>query len=178
MLRAILLTLLLAAAAVVALWQFDVIDLPLGDGSLARQPEVPDIHAAAAAAQVPELLTALEAGTPPDSRTEDGATPLMLAASASAGVSVLNLLLEAGADVNATDNAGLTPLLHAARETRQPDAVLLLLNAGADPTHRSPAGDSAATLAAANPTLNATRLLPRLQELENGPYDPDWPSGY
>lgn len=178
MLRAILLTLLLAAAAVVVLWQFDIINLPFGEGSLARQPAVPDIHEAAAETQLPELLSALEAGTPVDSRDGDGATPLMLAVSASAGASFLQLLLEAGADVNAVDSAGFTPLLRAARDSRQPDALLLLLNAGADPTARSPQGDSAASLAASNPTLNATRLLPRLQELAEADFDPAWPSGY
>lgn len=178
MLRAILIILLLAAAAVVALWQFDVIDLPFGEGSLSRQPQVPDIHEAVSQGEAADLLSALEAGTPVDSRDESGATPLMLAVSGSAGGGIVNLLLEAGASVNVADNAGFTPLLRAARDTRLPDTVLLLLNAGADPTARSQAGDSAASLAAANPAVNATRLLPRLQELADGPYDPAWPSGY
>ncbi len=178
MLRAILVILLLAAAAVVALWQFDVIDLPFGDGSLASAPQTPDIMEAAAEADAAGLLGALEAGTPVDSRDENGATPLMLAAAGSAGNGILNLLLEAGADVNTADNAGFTPLMYAARDTRLPDTVLLLLNAGADPTVRSANGDSAASLAANNPSVNATRLLPRLQELTDGPFDPAWPSGY
>lgn len=178
MFRAILVTLLLLAAAAVALWQFDVIDLPFGDGSLTSQEVLPDLHEAAAAGNVTDLQAALAAGTPADSRDQTGATPLMVAGAGSARPELLKVLLDAGANVNASDNSGFTPLLLAARDSRQPDSVLLLLNAGADPTVRGPEGETAADLAAANPSLNATRLLPRLQELADAPFDPEWPSGY
>lgn len=178
MIRAIAVILLLAAGAVVALWQFDVIDLPFGEGALGRQEAVPDLLEAAANGEVSDLLAALDAGTPVDTRNAEGRTALMEAVSASAGSGVTGLLLEAGADVNAVDNAGFSPLLLAARDSRVPDTVLVLLNAAADPTLRTPAGDTAASLATTNPAVNSTRLLGRLEELTEIPFNPSWPSGY
>lgn len=178
MLRAILVTLLLAAGALVVLWQLDVIDLPFGQGALGRQPEIPDLLRAAEEGNAQDIMAALSAGTPVNTRDEAGRTALMRAVSGSAGSGTLSLLLEGGADVNSSDAAGMTPLLLAARDSRTADSVLFLLNAGANPTVRSAAGETAADLAAANPAVNSTRLLVRLQELTDHPYNPDWPSGY
>lgn len=178
MLRAILLILLLAAGAVVALWQFDVIDLPFGQGALQSQPAPPDILQAVESGNVQEILAALEAGTPVDTRAADGSTALMLAVGQSSGSGTVNLLLEAGADVNARDFQGQTPLLLAAARSSAPDTLLLLLNAGADPTVVDGSGRSAAELAADNPAISGTILLERLQELSQQPWNPDWPSGY
>ncbi len=178
MFRAIAVILLLAAGAVVALWQFDVIDLPFGEGGLGRQDVAPDLIQAARDGEVADLLAALDAGSPVDTRDAEGRTALMEAVSASAGSAVVGLLIEAGADVNAVDNAGFSPLLLAARDSRVADTVLVLLNAAADPTLRTPAGETAASLAASNPAINSTRLLGRLEELADFPFDPAWPSGY
>lgn len=178
MFRAIAVILLLAAGAVVVLWQLDVIDLPFGSGALGSQDAVPDLLQAAREGDTDNLIAALEAGTPADTRNSEGRTPLMEAVSASAGSAVVNMLLAAGADVNTTDQDGMTPLLLAARDSRVADTVLVLMNAGADPTARTPAGETAAGLAAGNPAVNSTRLLPRLSELQEFPFDPAWPTGY
>src|SRR5690606_29602242 len=129
MFRAIAVILLLAAGAVVALWQFDVIDLPFGEGGLGRQDVAPAILQADRYGEVADLLAALDAGSPVDTRDAEGRTALMEAVSASAGSAVVGLLIEAGADVNAVDNAGFSPLLLAARDSRVADTVLVLLNA-------------------------------------------------
>lgn len=178
MLRTILAILLIAAAAVVALWQFDVIELPFGQGSLSRQPAVPDLLAAAAEGVTADMLAALEAGTPVDIRDSAGATPLMLAVSGPGASAAASLLLDHGADLNAADQDGNTVLHLAARDTRDPAVVLLLMNAGADPTVRNLTGETAADLAARNPTVSATRLVGRLRELQDSQFDASWPSGY
>lgn len=178
MLRTILAILLVAAAAVVALWQFDVISLPFGQGSLSRQPAVPDLLEAATLGATEDMLAALEAGTPVDTRNSEGATPLLLAVNSPDASAAVSLLLEHGADLHAADAAGNTVLHVAARDTRDPATVLLLMNAGADPTVRNLAGETAADLAARNPTVSATRLVSRLRELQDSQFDRNWPSGY
>lgn len=178
MIRAILVILLVAAAAVVALWQFDVIDLPFGQGTAGAENAVPDLFQAVRDGDVPAAEAAIAAGTPVSLTDAEGRTALMLAASGDAPASMLTAILNAGAPVNARAPDGSTALLLAAQETRDANKVLLLMNAGADPTVRNNAGESAAQLAARNASVNATTVLVRLQELEDSEFNPDWPSGY
>jgi murein DD-endopeptidase MepM/ murein hydrolase activator NlpD len=178
MLRVILTILILAAAALVALWQFDVIEMPWGAGALSERGAPPNIFDAARAGDGEKLQLALEAGTPVDLRDEFGQTPLMYAISAAAAPAIINQLLQAGAAVNAQSDSLWTPLMYAARDGKSPETVLLLLNAAADPTLRNSEGESALTYARQNPALASMMLISRLEQLTGAPFDPAWPSGY
>jgi murein DD-endopeptidase MepM/ murein hydrolase activator NlpD len=178
MLRVILTILILAAAAFVALWQFDVIDLPVGAGALSNREAPPDLFEAARSADSEKLALALAAGAPVDLRDEFGQTPLMYAISAGAPPAFINSLLQAGANVNAKSSAAWTPLMYAARDGKSPETVLLLLNAAADPTVLNSDGETALTYARQNPALASMMLINRLEQLTSAPFDPAWPGGY
>ncbi|MGC8785779.1 MAG: ankyrin repeat domain-containing protein, partial [Armatimonadota bacterium] len=79
--------------------------------------------------------TALMLGTPVDSRTAYGETPLMVAARAGCRTAVWEFIRR-GADVNAADNRGITPLYHAA-EVGDAMTVKKLLQSGAHPNSAS-----------------------------------------
>lgn len=178
MLRVLLTIVILAAATLVTLWQFDVIDLPFGDGALKSRVATPDIFAAATAGDAEQINTALGAGTPVDSRDEFGQTPLMYALSGGAGPAMIRFLLDEGANLNVVADSQWTPLMYAARDTGNPEVMLLLLNAGADPTLRNDEGDSALVYARQNPALGSIVLLNRLEQLTDAAFDPAWPAGY
>lgn len=76
----------------------------------------------------------LEAGADPNSRDEEGGTPLLYAARHGEAEWV-GRLLEVGADPNVRKQDGVTPLMSAAHGGHV-KAVVLLINAGADPNAR------------------------------------------
>jgi len=73
----------------------------------------------------------LDRGGDPNSRTQSGATPLILAAYS---LEKTRLMVEKGADVNAKANDGTTPLWVAAGAPGNERTVRYLLEKGADPT--------------------------------------------
>lgn len=178
MLRAVLVIAILIAGAIVALWQFDLLRLPFGQGGLATQQSVPDLLEAAARGNPDDIAEALAAGVPVDTADGAGRTALMLAASEQPSAAVVGRLVAAGANLNARDDIGMTPLMYAARDASAPEAVLLLMQAGADASARNAEGLGAWDYAARNPAIAGTILLARLDELKDGPFDTNWPSGY
>lgn len=98
----------------------------------------------------------LDQGADPDSREEDGMTPLLWAAN-SGCLETVRILLAAGADPNAVWDDGTTPLIEAvvgdsaaAIEEMHPiyaQIVELLLEAGADPSVEDPDGYTALEIA-------------------------------
>jgi murein DD-endopeptidase MepM/ murein hydrolase activator NlpD len=178
MLRVLLTVFVVAAGAVVALWQLGLVALPLDRSAAVERRSQDTLFAVVKGNDLEALRSLLTTGTDVDARDELGQTPLMYALSADAGAPVVNALLEAGADVNATTDAGWTPLMYAARDSSSAETVQLLMIAGADPTRVNPDGQTAADLARANPAVASTWLLKRLQELADGPFSPDWPSGF
>jgi N-acyl-D-amino-acid deacylase len=93
------------------------------------------------------LKDILHRGTPPDVRTRDGTTPLMVAA-LHGSAEMVELLLEHGADTRAVNQRGVTALLWGARDA---DKVRLLLGRGADPNARSDLGNTPLMVAAGSP---------------------------
>jgi murein DD-endopeptidase MepM/ murein hydrolase activator NlpD len=178
MLRVILTIVILAAAALVALWQFDVIELPWADGALSSREAPPNVFDAAKAADREKLDLALAAGASLDLRDEFGQTPLMYAVSANAGPEFIGHLLKKGAAVNAQSDSQWTPLMYAARDSSSSETLLLLLNAAADPTIRNSEGQTALDLMRGNPALASPTLLRRLEQLTEAKFNPAWPSGY
>lgn len=178
MMRIVLALLIIVAGAVIALWQLDVVNLPLGGGAVSGRNAPPSLFAVVAAGDLERLEARLAAAEDVDARDEYGQTPLMYALANQAPREVVEALIGAGADVNARTDAGWTPLMYAARDTQDPQTFLLLLNAGADPTARNAEGETALTHARRNGKIAVTRLLPRLEELTDAPFDPAWPSGF
>lgn len=176
MLRRLLTVVLLAAAAFVALWQFDVIDLPLA-GREAPSDPLPGLFEAVRVGDPEALEQVLATATVVDPKDEYGQTPLIYAITASSSPEVLTALIEAGADVNVAAQGGWTPLMYAARDGNA-KTVQLLLFAGADPSLVNDEGNSAYDIALRNPAIASGRLLARLQELSERPFNRDWPSGY
>lgn len=84
-------------------------------------------------------------GIDPDTRTDDGGTPLMTAA-ADNHILLVDLLIEQGADVNASDQNGITPLMAAAFQGHT-DIVTSLLEKGADMNITNAKGQTALTFA-------------------------------
>ena len=73
----------------------------------------------------------LNAGSYPNSRTDEGWAPLHLAAAVSDTAAVIVVLLESGADLLARSEYGDTPL-HLAAMNSNADVTLTLIDAGAD----------------------------------------------
>jgi ankyrin repeat protein len=78
-----------------------------------------------------KLQTALEKGANPNTKDDDGWTPLHWAAYRG-HVDVVRVLLERGADPNAKNNKGSTPL-HWAAYRGHVEILELMLECGADP---------------------------------------------
>lgn len=175
----VLLTLFVVAAAVaVALWQLDVVQLPFGQESAEGRQTQSTLFAVVKAGDLTELQALLAAGSDVNARDQYGQTPLIYALSEGTDEEVVNRLLEAGANVNVTTEAGWTPLMYAARDAESAETVQQLMFAGADPTVRNAEGQTAADLARRNPAVASTWLLGRLEQLAEGPYSPEWPSGF
>lgn len=162
-----------------ALWQFDVVDLPYlpSRTQVAQRGPTEDLFTLVKAGDVSAVQEKLAEGASVEARDQYGQTALMYAASESNDPAVLDALLEAGADLNAQSDAGWSALMYAARDAEDLNMVLFLLNAGADPTLRNSEGQSAADLARENSAMT-TALYARLQELSEGSFDRNWPSGY
>lgn len=178
MFRVLLTLLVVAAGAAVALWQLDVVQLPFGPESAEGRQTQSTLFAVVKAGDLTELQALLAAGSDVNARDQYGQTPLIYALSEGADDEVVGRLLEAGADVNVTTEAGWTPLMYAARDAESAETVQQLMFAGADPTVRNAEGQTAADLARRNPAVASTWLLDRLEELSEGPYTAEWPSGF
>jgi murein DD-endopeptidase MepM/ murein hydrolase activator NlpD len=180
----LLTTLLLLAAGVFLLRQFNIVDIPaMAMGLLNRdgQPQTSkqdtNLFNLVKTDDVASVQAAISAGANVNAVDQYGQTPLMYAASSSTNPDILAELLKAGAGINAQTSTGWTPLMYAARDSKNLETALLLMNAGADPSLKNSDGQSAADLARSNPGMS-TSLFQRLDELANGPFDPKWPSGY
>lgn len=180
----LLTTLLVLAAGVFLLRQFKVIDLPamaIGlinrDGQPQTSKQDTNLFNLVKTDDLASVQAAITAGANVNATDEYGQTPLMYAASSSKNPDVLAELLKAGANLNAQTTSGWTALMYAARDTKNLETALLLMNAGADPSLKNSDGQSAADLARSNPGMS-TALFERLNELANGPFNPNWPSGY
>ena len=178
MFRVVLTLLVVAAGVAVALWQLDVVQLPFGQESAEGRHTQPTLFAVVKAGDLTELQALLAAGSDVNARDQFGQTPLIYALSEGADEEVVGSLLEAGANVNVTTEAGWTPLMYAARDAESAETVQQLMFAGADPTVRNAEGQTAADLARRNPAVASTWLLDRLDELAEGPYSSEWPSGF
>lgn len=178
--RAFLLVLLLVLAGFVALWQLDVIELPVGEGARQRAEvrAVQELFALAETGNLNALDERLADGAEVDRKNETGQSLLMISAAQHQDPEMMLRLLEAGADVNAQSQAGMTPLMYALRDNDNPDVPLLLLNAAADPTLRDAEGRSALDHAQDNGAMRRSSVYPLLERLVDSDFDPDWPSGY
>lgn len=81
----------------------------------------------------------LNQGADPNSKNQDGVTPLMIA-SYLGNVSTVKLLISRGADVGIAESKGNTALIYALAHDRQAsngEVVELLLSAGADANHET-----------------------------------------
>lgn len=178
MIRALATLLIVAVAAVIALWQLDVLALPFLETEAAPAVASADtLTDAAEQGDLEAVRTALESGTDVDARDPFGRTALMRAA-ATGQLDVLEELLERDADVHATSADGRTALMFAAESAPTPRAPLLLLQAGADPTVVDDEGRTAAALAEDNGAVRNSGLYPRLVELAERPFVRGWPSAY
>lgn len=175
--RLLLTLLIVVAAAFVALWQFDVIDLPFGRET-AVQVAGPDLFEAARTGDAASIQARLAEGAQPNATDGFGQTPLMYAAGGSGSLDTMAALVDAGADLDAQTEAGWTALMYAARDATTPEPVLWLLNAGADPTIRNAEGQSALDLAQGNSAIRNSGLYRRLAELVDKPFQKGWPSAY
>jgi murein DD-endopeptidase MepM/ murein hydrolase activator NlpD len=180
----LLTTLLVLAAGVFLLRQFNVVDIPamaMGlinrDGGPQTSRQDTNLFNLVKTDDVASVQAAITAGANVNAVDQYGQTPLMYAASSSTNPDILAELLKAGATLNAQTPTGWTALMYAARDTKNLETALLLMNAGADPSLKNSDGQSAADLARSNPGMS-TSLYERLEELSSGPFDPAWPSGY
>lgn len=178
MIRVLATLLIVALAAVVALWQLDVVTLSFLETEAAPAVATADtLTDAAEAGDLEAVGAALDSGTDVDARDPFGRTALMRAAEAGE-VEVLRLLIDAGADLQATSADGRTALTIAAANAPTPQAPLLLLQAGADPTIADDEGRTPADVAEGNGAVRNSGLYPRLVELSESDFVRGWPSAY
>lgn len=175
--RTILTILIVAAASLVALWQFGVLELPFQQQTVA-QAAGPDLFEAARTGDVDAMNSRLAEGADVSARDGFGQTPLMYAAGGAGSPEAMALLVSRGADLNAQTDAGWTALMYAARDGTTPEPLLWLLNAGADPTLRNAEGQSVVDLAQGNSAIRNSGLYRRLAELVERPFQRGWPSAY
>jgi murein DD-endopeptidase MepM/ murein hydrolase activator NlpD len=175
--RILIVVVLVAAAALVALWQLGVIDVPFGGPNEAEQAQL-NLFEAVQAGDVATLEVRASGGADVNARDAFGQTPLMYAVGESGNLDVAQTLLTLGADVNARTEAGWTPLMYAVRDAPSTQLPLLLLNAGADPTLMNADGEQALIYARENSAVRNSGLFRRLSELSERPFVEGWPSGY
>lgn len=118
------------------------------------------VHRAARTGSARDLLTLLESGADPNTRDEDGWTPLHWAAGIEGDAPRTRVLLDAGANPNARSDGGFTPLM-AAAQTGDLARVRMLLDAGAEPNAIDEDGRSALHMAAWHAGEDVIRLLLR-----------------
>ena len=114
-------------------------------------------------ANLPVIVTLIEAGADAGARDDNGNTPLYNAASSNANPSVIKALIEGGADPGARNGDGDTPL-HEAAANANPAVILALLEAGADPGARNEDGDTPFDYAERNEALRGTDAYRLLNE--------------
>ncbi|MDQ7014626.1 MAG: ankyrin repeat domain-containing protein [Planctomycetota bacterium] len=117
-----------------------------------------EIQRAARAGSASDLLKLLESGADPDTRDDDGWTPLHWAAGMEGDGPRTRVLLDAGANPNAVTDGGFTPVM-AATQTGDLARVRMLLDAGADPNAVDKNGRSALHIAAWRAGEDMIRLL-------------------
>ena len=104
----------------------------------------------------PEVVRALiAAGANLDSRTNDGATALILASGAN-GTETVKILIAAGAGIDAVAMWGRTALIQAAARNPNPEVIEALLDAGADGNIKSSEGKIAFDYAKDNDAIKGT----------------------
>uniref|UniRef100_A0A7S0SLN4 Ankyrin repeat domain-containing protein n=1 Tax=Mantoniella antarctica TaxID=81844 RepID=A0A7S0SLN4_9CHLO len=108
--------------------------------------------------EIENVRKQIEAGVDPNSKMNDGLTPLFMAV-ANKRIDMANLLLDKGADVDCTLNdSHATPLCLAAQHGDMP-FVKLLLDRGADPRVVMKGGIGAFFLAVQGPSLEVAALF-------------------
>ncbi len=106
-----------------------------------------------------DVTRCLNAGSNPNSRTDEGWAPLHLAAAVSDTAAVIVVLLESGADLLARSEYGDTPL-HLAAMNSNADVTLTLIDAGADVNARGEERSTPLHYAAAlNPNVEIINAL-------------------
>lgn len=176
MLRALAIVVFVIIAAVAVAWRFDVIPGLLGTRE-PPPPPVPAVLAAINSADLEGLRAALAAGASLQVVDDNGRPPLLLAVTLGQ-VEAAESLLRAGAFVDAVGPDGVTPLMVALQASRDARMPLLLLNAGANPTLLDAAGQGVMAYLASNPSLRASILALRVQEVAERPFVAGWPSLY
>ena len=175
MLRLVAVVMIVALAALTAMWQFGVLPNPFD-----RTPPVPPVPPLLVSLESDDLdgvRAALEAGADPSQVDANGRTALMVAAQ-HASPAALEALLAHGADVDWRAADGTTALMLALRHAGTPEVPLLLLNAGADPSAVDAAGHDVLHYADQNSAVRNSGLYPRLRELTEIPVVAGWPSAY
>ena len=112
--RILIALVVVAAAALVALWQLNVIDMPFGGPSEAEQAQL-NLFEAVRAGDVATLQERVAGGADVNARDAFGQTPLMYAVGENGSLEVAQALLATGADPNARTEAGWTALMYATR---------------------------------------------------------------
>lgn len=115
------------------------------------------IGTAVANGDTAEVESLLDQGVDPNSKTDDGKTPLMLATYLG-HTDIAKLLMDKGADVNAKDQDGKTALMYAAEKNNVEIGKLLLAN-GADPNSADNNGKTALMYAAEKGYIDFAKLL-------------------
>lgn len=100
----------------------------------------------AVSGELENLKLFLQAGYPPDSKSDDG-SPAIVGAASFHHPEVVIYLIEAGADVNAVDGANTTALIRIADKCDTTEAVQALLKAGARTDIKSAGGATALQMA-------------------------------
>ena len=175
--RIFLAALVLVIGGGLALWQFDIIQLP------SREPPIPpevqattELFNAVKVGDSSSLSELLSLGADVNSQDQYGQTPLMYAASEGGNANLVDALLAQGANVNATSASGWSALMFAMQDAESLEIPVFLLNAGADPTLRNAEGQSA--LDVASIPVRSSPLYRRVEAMLDKPFDQNWPSGY
>jgi murein DD-endopeptidase MepM/ murein hydrolase activator NlpD len=175
MIRLLAVVALVAAAALVAAWQFDLLRNPFSSAS--RAPAVPPLLTSLQADDATGTLEALLAGADASQLDATGRSALMVAAQ-HGSAPVVEAMLNSGVDLDWKAADGTTALMLALLHAREALVPLLFLNAGADPTVVDAEGRGVMWYADQNSVIRSSGLYARLRELSAIPFVRGWPSGY